>query len=108
MAWRELGEGGRFARALWCFGRRRPPRARGWGVRTAGFPRLRGSVAGGEARGGEGERGDTVLGRFGDATAMPLADQGAQVQGLGRQQRFSSIPIESTMPRCAMRSGTLW
>ena len=67
-AWRELGEGGRFARALWCFGRRRPPRARGWGVRTAGLPRLRGSVAGGEARGGEGERGGT---RCWAASAMP-------------------------------------
>ena len=68
-------------------------------------------VAQGDAvkQGAARERGgDTVQGRHGDATPRPLADRGAQDQELGRLQRSSSIPIESTMPRCAMRSRTLW
>ena len=38
----------------------------------------------------------------------PLADRDAQDQGLGRQQRPSTVPIESTTPRCAMQSRRLW
>ena len=78
------------------------------GVRTAGFPRQRGAVACGEARGGEGERGGHGAGLLRRCHGDPLADQGARVQGRGRQQRLSSIPADSTTPRRAMRSGTLW
>ena len=98
-AWRELGEGGRFGRALRCVGRRRPPRARGWGVRTAGIPRLGGSVAGGEAKGGEGERGGHAAGllrrRHGDATAIHLLTETRKT----RASVASSAPPPSRLKR---------
>ena len=57
----------------------------GGGVRTAGLPRLRGSVAGGEARGGEGERGGHGAGLLrrchGDATAIHLPTRARKFRG---------------------------